>query len=349
MKTTAVRSITLLGIFFIFSTINAFGQKMDKAGTYLETIGKEFKQITDEMWDYTSAAAHGKKARTVENKRKELVSQITKSITKIKNMPGFEDNTSYRDSVVSYLKLNKLVLNEDYAKIVDMEEIAEQSYDAMETYMLAKERADDKLKDAGEMIEAEEKKFAADHNINLIEGKDKIGKKLAEAGKVYKYYNVIYLIFFKSNKQEVYLIDAQNKGDINAMEQNRNALANNSAEGKKKLAEIKDYKGDNSVKSACLEILNFYEKEAVKFTEITNYFIQKEKFEKIKTSFDAKSQSQRTKKDVDQFNAAVNEYNTASNKFNATNQELNQNRTKLLEKWNTVSEKLVDKFVPKKK
>lgn len=42
MKTTA-RSITLLGIFFILSTINAFGQKMDKAGTYLETIGKEFK------------------------------------------------------------------------------------------------------------------------------------------------------------------------------------------------------------------------------------------------------------------------------------------------------------------
>jgi len=349
MKTTTSKLITLLSIFFIFSAIITYGQKPGKAGAYLESIGKEFKQISNETWDYTSAAAHGKKARTVENKRKDLVSQITKSIAKIKNMPGFEGNTSYRDSVVSYLKLNKLVINEDYAKIVDMEEIAEQSYDAMEAYMLAKEQADDKLEEASEMIDEEEKKFAANNNITLLENKDKISKKLAEAGKVYKYYNVIYLIYFKSSKQEVYLIDAQNKGDFNAMEQNKNALAQYSAEGKKKLAVIKDYKGDNSLKSSCLELLNFYEKETIKFNEISDYFIQKEKFEKIKTSFEAKSQSQRTKKDVDLYNSAGNEFNNSSTKFNATNQLLNQNRSKLLEKWNDTSEKLIDKFVPQKK
>lgn len=346
MKTT-LKSIAFICTILCLSGYTLYGQK--DAVAYLESIGKEFKQISNETWDYTSAAAHGKKARTVENKRKDLVSQITKSITKIKSMPGYEGNTAYRDSAVAYLKLNQLVINEDYAKIVDMEEIAEQSYDAMEAYMLAKEKADDKLQAAGEMIEAQEKKFAADNNITLLEGQDKISKKLAEAGKVYKYYNPIYLIFFKSSKQEMYLIDAQNKGDFNAMEQNKNALAQTAAEGKKKLAEIKDYKGDNTVKAACLEMLTFYEKETQKFGDISNYYIQKDKFEKLKTSFDSKSQSQRTKKDVDQYNAAIAELNTATNKFNATNQTLNQNRAQLIEKWNNSSEKLIDKFVPKKK
>lgn len=348
MKASLVKKNTLF-ILSLILFINGYGQKIDNAGEYLSFIGKEFKQITNEMWDYTSAAAHGKSARTVENKRKEIVLQLSKSISKIERMPGFKGDASYKDSVVSYLKLNKIVLNEDYAKIVDMEEIAEQSYDAMEAYMLAKEKADDKMEAASLMIDEQEKKFAAGNGITLVESNDKVSKKLEEAGKVYKYYNVIYLIFFKSYKQELYVLDAQNKGDFNAMEQNKNALAKTSAEGKAKLAELKPYKGDNSVKTACLELLNFYEKETVKFTDISSFFLKKEKFDKIKASFDAKKPAQRTKADVDQFNAAVNEFNAASNKYNATNQELNQNRAKLIDRWNDASEKMIDKFVPKKR
>jgi hypothetical protein len=341
--------LTILGFVMLIATASTKAQNFNNGFEYMEFIGKEFKQISTDMWDYTSAAAHGKKAKTVEIKRKELVTQITKSIKKIEKLPGYNSNTSYRDSVLAYLNLNKLVLNDDYAKIVDMEEIAEQSYDAMEAYMLAKQKADEKQQLAGDMIDNEERKFAAANNINLIEGNDKISKKLEEAGKVYKYYNEIYLIFFKSYKQELYLIDAQNKADLNAMEQNKNALAKSCQEGKTKLENIADYKGDVSVKKACLDMLNFYESEATKFSDITKYYITKEKFDKINASFEAKSQSQRTKTDVDQFNAAVNELNEASNKYNAINQDLNQNRTKNLNKWNNDSEKLIDKFVPKRK
>lgn len=333
-------------LFLLCST--HYAQK--NAGEYLQKINTEFGAISAEMWDYTSAVAHGKKARTVENKRKELIGQITASTNKIKHMPAFEGNAAYRDSAVSYLKLNKIVLNEDYAKIVDMEEVAEQSYDAMEAYMLVKEKADDKIKAAGEMIEIEEAKFASENGINLIESKDKIGKKLAEAGKVYKYYNEIYLIFFKSYKQEMFLIDAQNKADFNAMEQNKNALAKNSVDGQQRLAVIKDYKGDQSVKNACMDMLKFYESEATKkYDDISGFYLEKEKFDKIRAAFEAKKASQRTQQDSDQYNLAVNDYNASSNKYNKTNNELNDTRTRLLDKWNNASSKFTDKHVPKKK
>lgn len=347
MKRTTIYAIAFVMVFITAGNVSA--QKFDNAVAYFEYIGKEFKQVSGEMWDYTSAASHGKSARKVENKRKELIAQINSSIAKVKSMPPFEGNTAYRDSVVSYFKLNKLILNEDYAKIVNMEEIAEQSYDAMEAYMLVKEKADEKQQAAGEMIDEEERKFAAENHITLIEAKDKIGKKLEEAAKVYKYYNEVYLIFFKSYKQEFFLIEAQNKKDLNAMEQNKNALAQTSKEGKAKLTAIKDYKGDLSVKMACLELLNFYEKEAAKFDQVSAYYVQKEKFDKISAAFNAKSPSSRTKEDVDQYNAAVNEMNAASNKFNTVNQELNQNRSRLLNNWNEASAKMIDKHVPKRR
>src|SRR3954462_11132461 len=92
------RSIVCM-LMVIFS-VNSYGQKIDNAGEYLTFIGKEFKQISDEMWDYTSAAAHGKSARTVEKKRKEIVTQLTQSIGKIQRLPGFKGDETYKDSVV---------------------------------------------------------------------------------------------------------------------------------------------------------------------------------------------------------------------------------------------------------
>jgi hypothetical protein len=329
-------------------SLRAGAQKFDNAGAYLQHVGKEFKQISADMWDYTSAAAHGKGARKVENKRRELLSQINTSMSRIKMMPSYEGSTALRDSVASYLTLNRLVLNQDYAKIVDMEEIAEQSYDNMEAYMLAKEQADNKLTTAGEMLDDEERKFAAEHHITLIETQDKIGRKLAEASRVYKYYNEIYLIFFKSYKQEVFLLEAQKKGDFNAMEQNRAALAQNSTEGKTKLAAIKGYQGDLSVKQACTDLLSFYVTETKKFNDITAFYLEKEKFEKIKASVEAKGQS-KTNDDIKQYNETANSYNAALAKYNVINMDMNNNRSRFLTNWNESVDKLFDKYVPKRR
>ncbi len=63
-------------------------------------------------------------------------------------MPSYNGNKALRDSAVSYLKILYSVFNEDYSKLVNMEEIAEQSYDAMEAYLLAQEKAGEKLDQA---------------------------------------------------------------------------------------------------------------------------------------------------------------------------------------------------------
>lgn len=346
MKFTFKKSVCGLAV-VILSVFNLNAQGNSPVA-YMDKIGMEFKKVMDDMWAYTRSAAHGKKARTVESKRKELVNQLTMSINKVSKMKDYEGNTAYRDSVVSFLKLNKIILNEDYAKIVDMEEVAEQSYDQMEAYLLVKKKADERMEAASEMIDVEEKKFAKQFNINLIEGNDKIAKNLKVAGEVYDYYNEIYLLFFRCYKQELFMIDAMSKGDFNAMEQNRNALTQYCDENLKKLESVKPFKGDVSVKNACKEMLKFYQTETgPKFKDITDFMIEKEKFEKIKASFEAKKERDRTKDDVDQYNAAANSMNNLLNKYNKTNTEFNNNRSKLLDKWNNTVENFTDRNVPK--
>lgn len=341
------KSILLAFALIITFTVSSFAQT---AGDYLEKMSKEFKDISADMWDYTSAVAHGKSARKVENRRKDVLKSNMDAQSKIKSMGAFEGDKILKDSVLSYLKLSYNVINYDYAKIVDMEEISEQSYDAMEAYLLAQEKANEKLKASSEMLDVQYDAFAAKHNITLVDKEDKIEKNLRIAGVAFKYYNVAYLIFFKSFKQEAYMIDALNKNDVNALKQNADALSKTADEGLKKLDTLRAFKGDNTLKVTSKDLLTFYKKEATtKIPILVNYAVKKENFDKIKAKMDAKDPKSRTKEDVDTFNTAVNDFNKASNEYNTVNNELNTSRTNLLNKWNDAVTNFMDKQVPKKK
>ena len=226
----------------LFTGSDSFAQK--NAGDYLNTMSKEFEDISNEMWDYTSSVAHGKSARKVENRRKDVLKAILDAQKRIGKMSDFEGDKALRDSVLSFLKLDYYVINDDYAKIMDMEELAEQSYDLMEAYMTAQQIAGEKLDKASEMVNEQVKLFAGLHNVKLVDSKDKTSRNLEIAGKAFAYYNKIYLIFFKSYKQEAYMIDALNKGDVNGLKQNLDALAKTAAEGLQKLDTMKAFKGD---------------------------------------------------------------------------------------------------------
>lgn len=220
----------------------------------------------------------------------------------------------------------------------------------MEVYMLARERATDKSDAAGEMVEREQKLFASENNINLISSTDGLDQKMAVVSEVYKTYNEVYLIFFKSFKQEIYLTDAINRKDINAIEQNRTALIATAKEGLEKLNQLSPYKGDKSTIEATRKLLNFYIQEAEnEIPPMVDYFMKSGNFEKVKKSFDAIPEKKRTQSDVNEYNKAVNDMNAAVNGYNKSNNSINKQRSGLIDNWNHIAQSFTDKHVPKGK
>lgn len=323
-------------------------QAQSEAYLYLESIGNEFHQIAQNSMSYTSAASHGKSARKIEKRRAELITSIKAAETKIRKMKAFAGDAALRDSVVAYLVLDRIVMTQDYGKILNMEEIAEQSYDAMEAYLLAKEKAEEKLESAYDRVSDQKKLFANRNNINLVESTSKLGKKLEKSSQVITYYNKIYLLFFKSYKNEAYLMSALDKKDISAMEQTKNTLLASAEQDLEKIGPIPAFNGDNSLKNACQQLLDFYKMEASqKVPEMVNFLLKQENFQKINSAMQAKRPANRTQADVDTYNNAVKEFNAAVDKINVMHNDLNKKRGTLLEQWNNTVENFLDKHVPK--
>jgi hypothetical protein len=341
-----MKKLTLL---FLISTlcfsVRSSAQAFENAVDYMDHIGKANQALTEKYLVYLSGMSHGKSARKVEKRRQEVIAAISDTRYNIMGMPPFKGDRTLRDTTVAYLKILNSVFNEDYGKIVNMEEIAEQSYDAMEAYMLAQEKANEKLQEASARQNAMQKQFADKNNIKLVDSESATEAKMKLASAVMKHYNDVYLVFFKAYKQEAYFLDALNQKKLSSIEQNLNSLENFSDQGLDKLKEMKGYGGDASLIIACRNMLNFYKEEVKKSALLTDYFLKEENFAKMKKQFDAKG-SKRTQQDIDQYNKGVNDMNAASNTYNSTNNELNKQRTSALNNWNSAVKKYMDGYMP---
>ncbi len=320
-------------------------QDYDNAGSYMDIISKQNENISKKFLSYNSAAAHGKRARKVESLRMKLLDEVQEARMNISGMPSFKGDKSLRDTSVSFMKLYYNILNEDYSKIINLEDIAEQSYDDMEAYLMAQELVDKKLEEGNDKMVRTQREFAKKNNITLIETSNDIDDMMRQVGEVNSYYHQVYLLFFKPYNQEANMLEAMQKNNITGMEQNKSSMARYAQEGIQKLSSLQPFQGDNSLITACRKMLDFYISEGEKMQALSDYFLTKERFEKIQKEFEKKSEP--SKQEVDAYNKSVNDINSASKAYNSTNQEINKQRNEFLNDWNRSVNSFFAGYTPK--
>lgn len=343
-----IKKIKLLFAICIFvCTSKTFSQSFSNASEYLDFVAAEQEEIQKRMWNYTKALAHSKSDRNINSKRKSLIKTTEEAIAKIEKADGY-DGEDYKNKVLKHMRLNESLLKNDYAEIVDMKEVAEQSYDLMEAYILAQELADEKMKESQLEYETNFYAFATKNNINIIESESDLGKKMEISNEVFQHYNKMYLIYFKVYINEVYLMDALNNQDVSAIQQNANALSQSAKDGLEILKTVETYKNDNSIVESTKSAFEFFIDEADnQVPKLVDFLILNGDFETIKTTLEKTPERKRTKEQVDTYNKKVKELNKGVKTYNNTNQELNKNRQIAINNLNTTNENFLARHIPK--
>lgn len=317
----------------------------DNAGTYMDKVNKPLRDVNQKYMSYISASSHGS-IRKADRKRQLMMEQIDKSELAISQLPYYKGDKDLQQSAMAYLKLTADMQNENYSKIVNLEEISEQSYDNMEAYILLKKKVAEKMNEASEVQYKSQEDFAAKNNITLIKNESEASQNMKKMGAVMDYQEKMYLLFFKCNSQEASMMKAIEKKDVTAMEQLKNAMVKYANEGLEVLDTTKSFEGDASLKNACKKALEFFKKEGDKTSITTDYLMKTEAFGQIKKSFESNPSAKNDKNEIAKYNKAVNEMNTAVNTSNQNSQYLNQARTEAYDKWNNTQKSFLDTHVP---
>ena len=336
--------------FFVFFLMRAFPVSAQESPVdHMVFFTSREQMLSQKYLSYMSEVAHGNRARKLEKRRQEVIVSIRQSLNEANRLRPYKGDATLRDAFKAYWDLLLKVFNEDYHKIVNMEEIAEQSYDHMEAYLLAQEKASEVLAAAQERIQPVYTAFAEKHNVRLVDGgESRLDKRMRQVGLVNAYYNQVFLIFFKSYKQEAYVMEALNRKDVNGLEQNRGTLIRYADEGLRRLDTLEGFKGDGSLATACRKVLEFHKREGEsQLPGVNDYLMKSDEFEKIKKAFDAKPANRRTQDDIDAYNQAVEDINAAVNSSNQMLTAINNGRENVLNNWNVTRKRFMELHVPK--
>jgi hypothetical protein len=322
----------------------------ENPGDYMTAISKARGDMDVKYMQYVSAVAHGRRARKVEKLRQQVLENITQCRYNTTDLPLYKGDNSLRKGSIDYIQLCYDVFNEDYAKVVNMEELAEQSFDEMQAYILLQDKISQKLDEASANLEKVNRAFAAKYNVNLITEKTPLSEKLETAGKLNTYMNKVYLVFFKCNWEDGLMVKAMNEKKVNDVEQARSALLRYANEGLSGLDSLRNFAGDPSLANSCKEALQFYKKAAEnEVPKLTDFFLKEEDFEKLKKAFNDKPASDRSKDDVNAYNKSVKDINQSVGAFNQTNQNLNNSRNQMLNNWSETQKRFADEHMPEYK
>ncbi|HYF67731.1 MAG TPA: hypothetical protein VD884_06330 [Ohtaekwangia sp.] len=345
-----MKKLSFVFVFFNLFTTVTISLAQSSAGPveHMNQFTSREEVLSKNYLSYMSEIAHGSKARKMEKRRTELITSIKKALNESGRIKPHNGDATLRDAFRNYWSVLLSVINEDYAKIIDMEEVAERSYDAMEAYLLIQEKAEEKINNAFNNAVDTYNVFAANNNVTIVEGKSsKLSKRLNQLGQANSYVNKIYLIFFKSTVQEQLAFEAINTNNINSLEQLKGTMAKYAEQGLIQLDSIKPYKGDGSLITACRKVLEFQKAEAVSMSVYSDFLIKKEDFEKTKKAFESKPAAKRTQADVDAFNKAVAEQNKAGIAYNKVNNDLSKRRENVMSNWDITKKRFYTAHFPK--
>lgn len=337
--------------FFLFTclfTTRSRGQVIENAGDYMTAMSNAQVEMNQKYMAYVSASAHSRRARKIEKLRGQALESINNAKYKTTDLPKYKGDNSLRQASIDYIQFCYRIFNEDYSKIVNMEEIAEQSVDQMQAFLILEEKTSEKLQEANTTLANTEKEFAAKYKVNLVDSKNELTEKMGMAGKVNSYTDKIYIIFFKCNWEDGQLFNSLNAHKLNDAEQARNSLIGFTTEGLKGLQSdsLRTFNGNPSLSAGCRDALQFYSNMAKNdIPKLMDFYLKEENFDKIKKSLEAKGNN-KTKEDVDQYNKAVKDINMSANSFNQLNQDLNTRRQEVVQNWEKAEKSFRDDLIP---
>ena len=316
----------LFFFFFLFPFLLQ-GQEPDSSefnlkspGDYNNFIMKEMIATVQKNFEYISFSVHSEEYDQLEAKRKEVVAEIVKAKANVHQMPPLEGDSRLRDEAVSVLEEYQNAFELDFQKIIGLKRKSRDSFEAMEAYFEAQDKAEEKVNKATKQLRIAQHSYAEKHNMKVVDNKsdDELEVKMNKVIAVNNYWRSLFLDYFKISRQYDRMWDELPQQKANPIERERQQVIKVIDRVLPSIKSKSDFNGDHEFRDQTVNIVEYYRSVA------TN------DFKRIVEILNTKKLEQ---KDVEEINRIINQ-------CNADHERLTYN-------WNIASQDLFRKNVDK--
>ena len=264
--------------------------------------------------NYVMESVHNENFDQVERSRLRLIGMIEHAYGKVKAMPAFKDNSVFRDEAAGVFSIYLDAFNIEFKEANLLKEKRQESYEAMESFYNAQDKAEKKLEIASDKLMVAQQQFAKDHEMEIMMAKGHSGTQnmIQVINKVNGYTRVIFLAYFKVSKDDAAVLDAMEVKNPEKMETFRKKRLISADEGLAKLNALGKFEEDDEFRQSAIALLEFHKK------------MGNEAYPEL-VKFISKKQEDLTQEDVDIYNGVIEILNSQPplllTKFNQLNME----------------------------
>lgn len=283
------------------AVVGMSAQNFEDAKDYNDYIVSMQTAISDKNIEYATNSVHNNNVAEVDAKRLEVIALTVSSIEKVKALPAFKGDAKLRDEAANVFDLYLQTYNIDYSEVLTLKKDRESSYEAMEAYFAAEEKAAKKLEDAGDKFAKAQQSFAERNGMRLAAGKgsDDRAMLLDAIAETNAYQKKMFLIQFKILKLNAAFFDAVDAKKEKAAEKVRKEIIEACEKAFVDLKAIGGYKADreyyNKTKEYVHAVKGLANRDLVAIVDV------------VKTG-----ESNLTEKQVNAYNEAIKAYNEVS-------------------------------------
>lgn len=287
-------------------------------GDYNNYIMLEMTSTVQKNFEYISFCVHSDEYDQLEVKRKEVVAEILKAADNIRQMPSLEGDTRLRDEAVIVLNEYKNAFELDYQKIIGLKRKSKDSYESMQEYFDAQDKAEEKVNNATRKLRVAQHAYASSHGMDVVDNKsdDELEQKMNKVIAVNNYWRALFLNYFKIVRQYDKMWDVLPNQKANAIDKERLLVIKVIGQVLPLLKAAPDFNGDKEFRDQTVNIVEYYQ------------VVAETHFKRIVEILNKKSLEQ---KDVDEVNGIIHQ-------CNLDHEQLTYN-------WNIASQELLRKNV----
>lgn len=252
---------------------------------------KEMTVAVQKNFEYISLNVHlptgqagSDEFELLEARRNEVMQQIMLSKEKIKNMPPLNGDTRLRDEAVETLNEYQHAFELDYKDIIGLKQKSKDSFQAMEAYWKAEDKAEEKVNKATGRLRKAQQVYANKNNMKVVDGKEDtvLEEKMARISAVNNYWREIYLESFKVSKEYDLLWDILPREKAEPLDHQRKEVIKIVDQVLPSLRAKPGFNGDVEFRNQTTDLLEYYQRVAkIDFAKIVEVLRKKPTQEEI--------------------------------------------------------------------
>ena len=200
MKNKYFTSFLLFGIAFLLQFPNkTLAQNFKNASEYNNFIILQQAKIVQKSMQYVSFSVHSEDVSKIEKKRVEVIKQVDEALANVKKMPDFNGDKRLRDETVDVFTLSRNTYNVDFKDANSLLAKRNDSYENLQKYYQAQDKAEKKINDAMEDMKKAQTRFAERNKMQIMTSEKK-DSPFDVIGRINTYTRQIELAIFKPKK-----------------------------------------------------------------------------------------------------------------------------------------------------